>query len=233
MCNLRQFCIAKTLNAENLLIFDQTIERKKPLQKGEVLFKEGDKLRSLYAIRSGTIKNYIITPYGDEQITRFYFAGDLLGFDAIFDAEHTSFSQALETTMLCEIPFDAFDRLCGHFAALRHQTLTLMSQEIITDKNMILLLSKKTAGERLAAFLYCLSVKFMQRGFSAKEFRLTMTRSDIANNLGLTVETISRLLGKFQESNLLTVKGKYIHILDHNALRNLAGHYANGKNIIC
>ena len=84
-------------------------------------------------------------------------------------------------------------------------------------------MSKKNAEERLAAFLYSLSTRFSQRGFSPREFRLTMTRGDIGNYLGLTVETISRLLGRFQKSDILSVKGKYITIIDHDALQKLAG----------
>ena len=81
----------------------------------------------------------------------------------------------------------------------------------------------KTAEERLAAFLHSLSTRFAQRGFSAKEFRLTMTRGDIGNYLGLTIETISRLLSRFQKSQILCVKGKYITVLDQEPLRRLAG----------
>lgn len=61
-------------------------------------------MKSLYAIRSGTIKSYTITEQGDEQITGFHLAGDLVGFDAIGSGHHPSFAQALETSMVCEIP---------------------------------------------------------------------------------------------------------------------------------
>ncbi|MEG1691263.1 MAG: helix-turn-helix domain-containing protein, partial [Hafnia sp.] len=101
--------------------------------------------------------------------------------------------------------------------------MRLMSGEIKGDQDMILLLSKKNAEERLAAFIYNLSRRFAQRGFSPREFRLTMTRGDIGNYLGLTVETISRLLGRFQKSEILSVKGKYITIQDVDALSLLAG----------
>lgn len=86
---------------------------------------------------------------------------------------------------------------------------------------MILLLSKKNAEERLAAFVY-LSLRFADRGFSPCEFLLTMTRSDIGNYLVLTVETISRLLGRFQKNDILSVKGKYIIIENIDALSMLA-----------
>ncbi|AHX60967.1 MULTISPECIES: FNR family transcription factor [Aeromonas] len=222
-CSISQLCIPFTLNDSELDQLDSIIERKKPFQKGEELFKAGDELKSLYAIRSGTIKSYTITEQGDEQITAFHLAGDLVGFDAIHKQAHPSFAQALETAMVCEIPFDVLDDLSGKMPKLRQQIMRLMSNEIMGDQEMILLLSKKNAEERLAAFLHNLSVRFSERGFSAKEFRLSMTRGDIGNYLGLTVETISRLLGRFQKSGLISVKGKYITVLDHVALGVMAG----------
>ncbi|SIN86071.1 FNR family transcription factor [Salinivibrio sp. ES.052] len=221
-CSISQLCIPFTLNEQELDQLDSIIERKKPIQKGQELFKAGDTLRALYAIRSGTVKTYTITEQGDEQITAFHLAGDLVGFDAINDNEHPSFAQALETSMICEIPYDTLDDLSGKMPKLRQQIMRLMSNEIKGDQDMILLLSKKTAEERLAAFLYNLSKRFAQRGFSPREFRLTMTRGDIGNYLGLTVETISRLLGRFQKSEILAVKGKYITVLNLEELARLA-----------
>lgn len=177
----------------------------------------------MYAIRSGTIKSYTITEEGDEQITGFHLAGDLVGFDAIIHTQHPSFAQALETSMVCEIPFETLDDLSGKMPNLRQQIMRLMSGEIKGDQEMILLLSKKNAEERLAAFILNLSHRFAERGFSPREFRLTMTRGDIGNYLGLTVETISRLLGRFQKSGMLSVKGKYITIEDMEKLTDIAG----------
>lgn len=125
--------------------------------------------------------------------------------------------------MVCEIPFNILDELSGTMPKLRQQIMRLMSNEIMSDQEMILLLSKKNAEERLAAFISNLANRFGSRGFSPKEFRLTMTRGDIGNYLGLTVETISRLLGRFQKSGLIEVKGKYITILDSQELNLLAG----------
>ena len=100
--------------------------------------------------------------------------------------------------------------------------MRLMSSEIKNDQAMILLLSKMNAEERLAAFINNLSLRYSARGFSSKEFGLTMTRGDIANYLGLTVETISRLLGRFKKSGILSVQGKFITITDIEKLRTLA-----------
>lgn len=220
-CNISKLCIPFTLNESELYQLDQIIERKKPIQKGQELFKAGDKFKSLYAIRSGTIKSYTITEQGEEQVIAFHIAGDLVGFDAISGDCHPSFAQAIETSMVCEIPYEILNDLSGKMPKLRQHMIRLMSNEIKGDQEMLLLLSKKNAEERLATFLYNLSTRFSQRGFSPREFRLTMTRGDIGNYLGLTVETISRLLGRFQSAGILSVKGKYISILDHDKLMKL------------
>ncbi|KFZ38361.1 transcriptional regulator [Shewanella mangrovi] len=222
-CSMGTLCIPFTLNNNELDQLDNIIERKKPIQKGEQLFKSGDALKSLFAIRSGTIKSYTITEQGDEQITGFHLAGDVIGFDGIHSLKHQSFAQALETSMVCEIPYNTLDELSGSMPKLRQQIMRMMSSEIMTDQGMILLLSKKNAEERLAAFINNLATRYGERGFSSKEFRLSMTRGDIGNYLGLTVETISRLLGRFQKMDLIEVKGKYITVLDNEALQTLAG----------
>jgi CRP/FNR family transcriptional regulator len=221
-CSISTLCIPFTLNNQELDQLDNIIERKKPIQKSQIMFKAGDPLRSLYAIRSGTIKTYTISETGEEQITSFHLPGDLVGFDAITDMRHPSFAQALETAMVCEIPFEILDDLAGKMPKLRQQIMRLMSSEIKNDQAMILLLSKMNAEERLAAFINNLSLRYSARGFSSKEFGLTMTRGDIANYLGLTVETISRLLGRFKKSGILSVQGKFITITDIEKLRTLA-----------
>lgn len=222
-CSISQLCIPFTLNEHELTQLDNIIERKKPVQKSQVLFKSGEDLQALYAIRSGTIKSYTLSDTGEEQITAFHLPGDLIGFDAIMNMKHVGFAQALETSMICEIPFDILDDLAGKMPKIRHQIMRLMSNEIKTDQEMILLLSKMNAEEKLAAFLLNLSQRYAARGFSAREFRLTMTRGDIGNYLGLTIETISRLLGRFQKSGMISVQGKYITINQMEQLKELAG----------
>ncbi|KAF7787325.1 CRP/FNR family transcriptional regulator, anaerobic regulatory protein [Pseudoalteromonas rubra] len=201
---------------------DEIIERKKPLHKGDFLFESGSELNSIFAVRSGSFKSYTISEQGDEQITGFHLAGDLVGFDAINKMQHQSFAQALETSMVCEIPFDTLDELAGKLPKLRQQIMRLMSSEINYDQEMLLLLNKKTAEERLATFIYNLSNRFGERGFSRKEFRFTMTRGEIGNYLGLTVETISRLLSRFQKAEIIKVEGKFITILDIDELAKAA-----------
>lgn len=221
-CSISQLCIPVSLNSEEMGKLDDIIERKKPLHKGDFLFEAGQPLRSIYAVRSGSFKSYTLTESGEEQITGLQLAGDIVGFDGISTMSHRSYAQAMETAMVCEIPFTTLNDLSGKLPKLRHQVMRMMSNEINYDQEMLLMLNKKKAEERLAAFLANLSTRFGERGFSKKEFRLTMTRGEIGNYLGLTVETISRLLSRFQKAEIIKVEGKFITILNADELFKVA-----------
>jgi len=222
-CGFSQLCLPFTLNDQELDKLDQIIQRKRPSHKGDHLFEAGKPLQALYAVRTGSFKTYTLTEQGEEQITGFHLPGDVIGFDAIGDQHHPSYAQALETAMVCEIPFNNLDSLLDQVPKLRQQLMRLMSQDIHGDQQMMLLLNRKTAEEKLAAFITNLAQRFGSRGFSRKEFRLTMTRGEIGNYLGLTVETISRLLGRFHKDELIHVDGKLITIANFDELSRVAG----------
>ena len=221
-CSISELCLPFTLNDQELNTLDEIIERKRPFHKGDKIFTDGQEMHALFAIRSGTFKTFTVNEQGEEQITGFHLAGDLLGFDAIADSEHKSFAQALETSMICEIPYNNLDKLSNTMPKLKKQVLRLMSNEIRTDQEMLTLLNRKNAEQRVATFLVNLSNRYHDRGLSSSEFRLTMTRSDIGNYIGLTVETISRLLNRFHKNGLIKVDGKLITILDIDELIDYA-----------
>lgn len=221
-CSISELCLPFTLSNQELNTLDDIIERKRPIHKGDQIFTDGEEMHALFAIRSGTFKTFTVNEQGEEQITGFHLAGDLLGFDAIADTEHKSFAQALETSMICEIPYNSLDTLSNTMPKLKKQVLRLMSNEIRTDQEMLTLLNRKNAEQRVATFLVSLSDRYHARGLSATEFRLTMTRSDIGNYIGLTVETISRLLNRFHKNGLIKVDGKLISILDIDELIDCA-----------
>jgi len=222
-CGFSQLCLPFSLNSAELDQLDDIIQRKRPSHKGDHLFEAGKPLQALYAVRTGSFKTYTLTEQGEEQITGFHLPGDVIGFDAIGNQQHPSYAQALETAMVCEIPYQTLEQLLDQLPKLRQQLMRLMSQDISGDQQMMLWLNRKTAEEKLAAFLTNLAQRFGNRGFSKKEFRLTMTRGEIGNYLGLTVETISRLLGRFHKDELIHVDGKLIVISDFAGLSRIAG----------
>ena len=222
-CSLHQLCLPQSINGPELEKLDRIIERKKPLKRNELLFQVGSSFDSIYVVRSGSLKTYSPTIDGQEQVTGFHLPGELLGLDAIGSGHHPCVAKALETTSVCEIPFDRLEQLTQELPTLQHQLLRLMSKEIFDDQELMLLLGKKTAEARLSAFLLSISLRFKQRGFSSTEFYLSMSRNDIANYLGLAVETVSRMFTRFQEEGIINAERKHIVINKWDTLQQLAG----------
>lgn len=222
-CSLASLCLPISLNLEDMDALDEIVKRGRPLKKGEYLFRQGDAFGSVFAVRSGALKTFSLSDAGEEQITGFHLPSELVGLSGVDGERYPVSAQALETTSVCEIPFERLDDLALQLPLLRRQLMRIMSREIRDDQQMMLLLSKKTADERIATFLVNLSARFRARGFSANQFRLAMSRNEIGNYLGLAVETVSRVFTRFQQSKLLEAEGKEVHILDPIELCALAG----------
>lgn len=226
-CSLYDLCLPMGLETSDLNRLDKVIKRSQSINRNNLLFRMGEPLKSIYAIRSGSFKTYLTNPDGTEQIVGFSLPGELLGMDAISEDIHTCTTKALETSSVCEIPFERLESLSREIPNLQHQLLRLMSKEIQQDQNLMLLLAQMPAETRLASFLLGMSERLNKRGYAANEFNLSMSRGDIANLLGMAVETISRLLSHFQEIGLLSVERKHITILKLDELRRLATHCAS------
>jgi CRP/FNR family transcriptional regulator len=222
-CTIRQLCLPMGINEADMQRLESIVQRARPHHRGRHIFRLGDRFKSIYAIRSGSVKTYTMTLDGAEQITGFHLPGELIGLDAVSTGRHPCGAKALETTTVCEMPFGQLEELCAEIPGLQHQLLRLMSKEILADSELLTLLGKKAADQRLAALLFSLSMRYKQRGFSAKEFNLSMSRNDIADYLGLAVETVSRLFTRFHQEQLIEVQTKRIRILDPDRLQDLAG----------
>lgn len=222
-CSLFQLCLPTGVGEADLELLDRIIKHRRPLRRGEHLFRVGDPFQAIYAVRAGSLKTYAMTEDGHEQVIGFHLPGELVGLDAVHGECHPCAAKALETTSVCEIPFDRLEDLADHLPALQRQLLRVLSKEILHDHNLLMLLGKKSADERLAAFLVSLSARFKRRGFSATEFYLSMSRNDIGNYLGLAVETVSRLFTRFQDDRLLEVERKHILLRNMDELSLLAG----------
>lgn len=223
-CSLSPLCLPLALRFEEDIVgLDQIIKRGRPLKKGEHLLLEGDSFASVFAVRSGSLKTYTSTNEGEEQITGFHLPSELVGLSGVDTDAYPVSAQAMETTMVCEIPFDKLEELAGDHPQLRRQLMCVMSKEIRDDQQMMLLLSKKNADERIATFLVNLASRFRRRGFSSQSFRLSMSRNEMGNYLGLAVETVSRVFTRFQKQELISAVGKEIEIINSQALCRMAG----------
>ena len=221
-CTLRELCLPLGLSEPDLSALDKVIKRRRTLKKGELLYRYGDPLRSLYAIRSGTLKTTGLIEDGRAQVTGFYLPGELLGIDAINTDLHPCSAEALETSEVCEIPFAELEGLAQKVPGLQHQLLRVMSREIVRDEGMLMMLGRMSAEERLASCLMSFSRRLARLGDTAVEFKLSMSRQDLGDYLGLALETVSRLLSRFQDDGLISVNGRQIVLRDTDRLRSMA-----------
>ncbi|WP_288131336.1 fumarate/nitrate reduction transcriptional regulator Fnr [Microbulbifer sp.] len=222
-CSVRKLCLPTGLADEEVEQLEQITRNKKTLKTGDLLFRAGDPFSCLYAIRSGSFKSAVIGADGDSQITHFALPGELLGLDGYSGSEHPSYAEALEDSSVCVLPFTQLEGLAQKVPALQKQIYTIFSEELKQENDVLLLLGKRSAEMRLAALLLNISSRYARRGYSACEFVLSMARMDIANYLGLTAETVSRLFSRFQKQGLIDVRGRAVAIIDLVALSELAG----------
>jgi CRP/FNR family transcriptional regulator len=211
-CSMHRLCLPMGLADADIDRLDRIIGRRRRLAQGERLYAMDEPFRNLYAVRFGHFKTYQVNAAGAAQITGFQMAGELLGMDAI----------ALEDSEVCEIPFARLEQLFGEVPALLRHFHRIMSQEITREQNVMLLLGNMRAEQRFAVFLVNLSARYATRGYAANGFALRMSREDIGNYLGLTIESISRLLSRFKKQGWIAVDKRDVTLLDPAKLKALA-----------
>lgn len=219
-CASRECCLGSRLTTMTEHRALPGIRHKHTLNCREHLFHEGDTLEALYVVKSGAVKLYLMSEDGSEQVVAFYMPGEVLGLDALGAGAHQSSAMLLERSSFCVIPFASLDRSPGC-----HQLLyKLLAMELARDHHTIELITRKDAETKMANFLLDLSERFRARGYSVSSFNLSMKRNEIGNHLGLAVETVSRILTRFQDEGLLSVKRRQVQIHDFAGLKRHAGH---------
>ncbi|MBD3657820.1 MULTISPECIES: fumarate/nitrate reduction transcriptional regulator Fnr [Marinobacter] len=218
-CSLSNLCLPLALNENELDRLEDIVQQGRIFNRGELVFEQSTPFRSCFAVRSGAIKTSIITESGEEQVTGFFMPGELVGLDSMSSDAYACSAKALERTSVCELPVDRLEELTHKIPELQHHFFHLMSQEIQNSHQLAMLLSKNTAEERIAALLLSLSSRFGRRRMSPTQFSLPMARNDIANFLGLAVETVSRVFTRFQNQGLIRARGREVELLDIEALQ--------------
>jgi CRP/FNR family transcriptional regulator len=224
-CSMRELCLPVGLEREAMHQLDQLVSDRRRFKRGEMIYGAGEAFAALYAIRLGSCKTTVLAEDGREQVAGYHMPGDLLGLDGIGHERHGCQAIALEDSEVCVLPFGELENLSHRLPPLQKNLHRVLSREIIRDHNVMLLLGSMRAEERLAVFLLNLSHRYHERGYSATEFVLRMTRDEIGSYLGLKLETVSRLFSRFQQEGLIQVQGRAIKLLDTAALRQLAGQH--------
>lgn len=189
---------------------------------GTTFIEEAEPAHSFFNITRGTAKLFKLLPDGRRQITGFAGIGHFLGL-AVSDTYAFS-AEAIEPVRFCRFPRARLRVLLDDFPAMEKRLLQVAANELVAAQEQMLLLGRKTARERLASFLAMQSKQGAGCHHVRSRFLLPMTRGDIADYLGLTIETVSRTLTKFRTEGLIDIPGQSeVIILNRHALESLAG----------
>ena len=223
-CTMSILCNPLMVNGTEIDMVRPMVNRHQSVKRGDFIFRKGDKFRSIIAVTQGAVK--LLAKYGEneEQVLGFRLIGEMVGLGGMHSGYYLMDAQALENSLLCEIPIDKFDKFTHIVPKIQRELRQLLSDELVRNQYQSVSLGKKTAEARLASFLWNISYRYNQQGcYSVDNYILPMARHDIANFLGLTKETVSRLFQKFQEKGILLTQRKRVQITNLETLKMMAG----------
>ena len=221
-CSLQQLCLPAGISPQELKQLDDIVRRRRPVERGERLYRPGDPLNAVYVARDGAFKTVSISEEGEEQVVGFHIPGELIGLDALGEGVHRCEAVALTTANVCEVPLDQLASVAAQLQSLQQKLLRVIGQSVGRDQDHLGILVRRQAGERIALFLHGLSERYRNIGQSATQFKLPMSREDIAHYLGLALETVSRGFTRLQEDGVIEVVGRRIDIRNPAELKRLA-----------
>ncbi|MGD8575010.1 MAG: helix-turn-helix domain-containing protein, partial [Gammaproteobacteria bacterium] len=184
------------------------------------LFRAGDDFSSIYMVRSGCVKSYMISEDGEEQIVAFHRPGEIVGMDSVGRKGYVCSAVSLQTSSICRIPCAMI--LNGKSDPTSQVRLIMEMAGEIQRLERMLTVERKTAEQRIAEFLLDQSSHNESRGYSPREFNLAMSRKDIGKFTDLATETVSRAFGRLQQLGLIAAERSTIEIIDLDRLRRLA-----------
>lgn len=188
------------------------------LHARQALFLAGQDRGALYYLHAGCMKTRVISSDGRERITGFPMRGDLLGLEALDLGAYACDAIALDVGEAWEVPCRHLDQAPQ---ALQAYVRRCLARELRRDWTWMLDLSTLGADARVALFLADLSDRLAALGYSANQLMLRMTRAEIGSFLGLTLETVTRALGRLQARGLVSVDGRALQLVDPAALRGV------------
>ncbi|MEH6495909.1 MAG: cyclic nucleotide-binding domain-containing protein [Pseudomonas marincola] len=224
-CGAHKTALCSKLSGDDLQEFGEKSTHKN-FQPGQMLFNDGDEAACFFTVVSGEVRLSRMLDDGRRQITGFKSVGDFVGLttNGLYSAD----AEAIDDVVVCQFTVPVFEKTIENFAAVQSRLMEMMQKEIIDMQNHMLLLGRKTPVEKIANFL----VERVQKNTvqsevsennNTAEVLLPMSRTDIADFLGLTIETVSRTITKLRKLDVIELKSfQHIVILDFAELQFLA-----------
>lgn len=221
-CTLQQLCLAGGgMSPAEVERLEGLVKRRRPLRRGEVLYRAGTPLHALFVSREGAFKTTSLREQGDEQVIGFHLPGELIGLDGLGQGVHRCSTVALEAAIVCEVPYGELERIAAQIPSLQHQLLRVMGQSMARDQDHLEMLGRRHATERVALFLHGLAERLQALSRPHRDFTLAMSREEIASYLGLVIETVSRTFSRLQDDGLIEIKGRRVRVKDPARLAQL------------
>jgi CRP/FNR family transcriptional regulator len=218
---MHELCLPAVINNQDLDRLETIMSKRLRVERGESLYRAGDVFTTLYAVKLGHFKTVYSESPATKQIIAFQMSGEILGMEGIGNSRHKCSTIALEDSEVCEIPYARLESLLAELPSLQAHFHRMMSREINREHQVMLLLGSMSADQRVAAFLMNLSRRYETRGLSPSHFVLRMTREDIGNYLGLTIESVSRVFSRFKKNDWIEGSPRDVKLLDRKALEDL------------
>ena len=225
-CSLRQLCLPAGIGADDVERLDRVVKRRKPVARGEHLFRVGSGAARIYVAREGSFKTVACSADGEQQVIGFHLPGELIGLDALGHGEHRCDAIALENARVCEVPLEDLHRVAAQVPGLQRQLLRVIGRSMGRDQDHLEMMSRRQANDRVMLFLHSLSQRFETLGHDGSAFALPMTREDIGSYLGLVIETVSRSFTKLQDDGVIAVRGRQVRLLQQRQIADAVHRHA-------
>jgi len=195
--------------------------RRRPVARGETLFRTGDPFHSVFAVKSGSFKTLLPSQSGQDQIIGFHFPGETMGTAGVAEGIYPCTARALEVSTICEVRMERLEESGQSAEMLQRAIIEMLGKEVSFNNTLMTSLIRQSAEQRIGAFLLNLSQRLKVRGQTGEEFSLSMSRSDMGSYLGLASETVSRVLTRFQKAELIELDKKRVHLLSPERLADV------------
>ena len=192
------------------------------MRRGTWLHRAGMPATAIYVVRFGCLKSSIPGDSGEELVLDFPMRGDLIGADALAGQPCATDVIALEDSEVLVLSLEDFEAACARVPSLRHDLYRHFGAALRKEREHLKRLGSMRAAQRVARFLFELSTRYASFGQSPRAFYLRMSRAEIGSYLGLTLESVSRLLSRLHDEGLIKVNLRQVELLDVDALRAIA-----------
>ncbi len=223
-CEVRRVSVFHALACHELTAL-RNLGTRMTVEAGHPLFHQGDAANRVYTFVAGSMRLYRLLPDGRRHVTGFILPGDFLGISR--EENHAFTAEAIEPSILWSFSRAVFEAYVDSHSTLKDSLFQAAAHELQVAHNQMVVLGRKTAMERLASFLLELNDRFERiDGAPLDQIALPMSRSDIADYLGLTKETVSRMLSQLRASRIVRLDTlNCVEVRDLQTLRNLAEGY--------